>query len=156
MMKTNSTHWLIFGFAILLYAIACVCPAITTITLEGRFAPPYYGWQALFTGFLTIGYGTIFWLPNPLMLVVGVLMLFKKAVPALTVATFAVGCSLTIFIWTGSPINDQHGNVLLFGSWFWFASIACVWFSSFIAWRNTPKVNEPNRVESDSRRPSLN
>ena len=147
MTNTNSPHWPIFGLAVLLLLISLPFPVFETINPEGDFEARCHGWEALLVGWFGVLAGCLAWLANPLSLLVAVLLHFKKWSNAFIAASVAACCALTtLFIYKPIPTGEPFENVLCIGAWFWFASIACVWFSSFVARRNAPSVHQAEPI----------
>ena len=135
--KSISLHWPIFCFGMLLLMISLSQHVFQTINPEGDFEDRCLGWEALLVGWFSMLTGNLAWLANPLMIGVAALMRFKMWGEALAVASIAVGCSLMTFLWYKPfQTGEEFEHVLLVGAWFWFAAIASVWFSSFVAWRH--------------------
>lgn len=132
----DSLHWPIFCVGMLLLLISLPQHVFQTINPEGEYEDRCLGWEALLVGWFSLLTANLAWLANPLIIAVAALMRFKMWGEALTVASIAVGCSLMTFLWYKPiPTGEYFEHVLFVGAWFWFAAIACVWWSSFVGWR---------------------
>lgn len=140
-------YWPIFCIGMLLLLISLPQHVFQTLNPEGDYEDRCRGWEALLVGWFALLTGCFAWLANPMMLAVAVLLLFKKCSAALTVANIAVLCSLTTFaFFKPAPTGKLPESVLLDGAWFWFAAIACVWCSAFVAWRHHASTQSPDSV----------
>lgn len=133
----KSYPWL--RISLLVYVLACCCPALemaTTTTREPLTPVTYqtmWGFQLLMMGYMGIAYGIISWFANPLWGVALLLVLLKWMKAALAVSLASVVISLTsfwvigkdLYVWE-SDIYHQHVSAALPGCFLWMASLVLV------------------------------
>lgn len=135
MAKSDWQWWLIvyLGFLLFLCSLPLqVCEThIPDLGVEDRVS----GLDALFGGWILVFGGCPAWCANPLIVAAATFMRFEMWSKALTTASVAVVCSLTIFLfYQAIPSDRPVGNILCTGVWYWLTAIGCVWFSSLGAW----------------------
>ena len=132
----RSYPWL--QISILLYLIACCCPALELQTMTGQPLTTVgrvsmYGFQILLKGFLGIFWGIIAWFANPLWVLALLLVFFKRVKAALVVSLVSLAIAFTSFLAIGKDLATWKSDVyhqvigdLLPGCFLWMASLAGV------------------------------
>jgi hypothetical protein len=129
---------------VLLYLVACCCPALTFDNYYSGNSTPqstdtWFGWTALFLGWLGILVGSVAWLAN---FVLGLTLIFLLAGlrwATLICSVVTVLLSLDLFRVFSANIPADEGGVgraVLrppgVGVWFWFASIAAAFIGALV------------------------
>jgi len=132
----KSYPWL--RISLVLYAIACCCPALELTTTTREHLTPVthdnmWGVQLLMRGFMGIFFGIVAWFANPLWVVALLLVYLKWVKTALAVSAASLVIAFTSFLAIGkdlavweSDIYHQHPSALLPGFYLWMASLAVV------------------------------
>jgi hypothetical protein len=144
--KTTLTVYqrlIVTGVIVLIYLVACCCPALTFDNYySGNSAPQsdtWFGWTALALGWLGILVGSVAWLAN---FVLGLTLIFLMCGlrwATLISSVVTVLLSLDFFPIFSANIPADEGGVgraVLrppgIGVWLWFASIAAAFAGAWI------------------------
>jgi hypothetical protein len=125
--------------SLLLYAIACLTPAIEFLK-DGAESQRWYGIEALLPGWQGAFVGQFGWFANPFLLIAGVLILFRRFLAGAVVAALAILVAAhSPFILhqqvPGDEGNVTHLEVTAFGVgfYFWVASLVAAMAVSLFA-----------------------
>jgi hypothetical protein len=149
------------GVIVLVYLIACFCPALTFDNYySGNSAPQstdtWFGWTALLLGWLGIFVGSVAWLANFMLGLTLIFLLIGLRWATLISSAISVLLSLDFFPVFSANIPADEGGVgraVLrspeIGVWFWFASMAVALIAGlvlFLAPRTSlPPVPAPSK-----------
>jgi len=134
----------VIGVILAVYLVACCCPALKfDHYYPGNSAPQssdtWFGWTALFLGWLGILVGSIAWLANFLLGITVVLLLCGLRWATLISSAATVLLSLDFFPIFSANIPADEGGVgraVLrppeIGVWLWFASIAVAFIGAWV------------------------
>jgi hypothetical protein len=146
---------IVTGLIILVYVIACCCPALRFDKYyPGDNAPQlsetWFGWTALLLGWLGILVGSVGWLANFLLGSTLIFLLCGLRWATLISSAVTVLVSLDFFplFWANIPADEGGvGRAVLrppeAGVWLWFASIAAAFAGAwilFLAPRTEPQM----------------
>jgi hypothetical protein len=145
--KTTLTVYqrsVITAVMVLIYIVACCCPALTFDNYyPGNSTPQstetWFGWTALFLGWLGILVGSVAWLANFVLGLSLIFLLCGVRWATLISGAVTILASLDFFPILSANIPADEGGVgraVLrppgIGVWLWFASIAAAFIGSWI------------------------
>jgi hypothetical protein len=152
---TLPSRLVLAGVIATIYILACCCPALRLDHYyPGSNTPQssetWFGWTALFLGWLGIFVGSVAWLANFVLGLTVVLLLSGLRWASLICSTLTLLLSLDFFPLFSAKIPADEGGVgqavlqpAEIGVWFWFASIAAAFVAAlilFLAPRTVPQI----------------
>jgi hypothetical protein len=135
---------IVTGVIVLIYLVACCCPALTFDNYyAGNSAPQstdtWFGWTALLLGWLGIVVGSVAWLANFVLGLTLILLMCGLRWATLISSAVTVLLSMDFFPIFSANIPADEGGVgravlrpAGIGVWLWFASIAASFAGAWI------------------------